>query len=161
MTAHCTLRPAVPAKNFCQFPGTKLGQGGSAQYAVYAIIEGQHRETEEDRMIALEVHICDQRRSYTARFANGDQAVEFIQQRLPSSPTYALDLAAYPYGNHAFYELEDDPVIPPVGPVNQDVLRLLDVLYPTCHHGMSADLCLDPIGPNHWGTAEQERMGLI
>lgn len=26
----------------------------------------------------------------------------------------------------------------------------------TCHHGMSADLCMDPVGPHHFGTREWE-----
>src|SRR4051812_31101206 len=37
----------------------------------------------------------------------------------------------------------------------------LDVLYPTCHHGLSADLCMDPYGDFHWGTIEQELAGQL
>jgi len=29
-------------------------------------------------------------------------------------------------------------------------------LYPTCHHGLALDLCMDPYGENHFGTREQE-----
>lgn len=31
-----------------------------------------------------------------------------------------------------------------------------ELLYPTCRHGMSADMCMDPYGENHFGTREQE-----
>lgn len=26
-----------------------------------------------------------------------------------------------------------------------------------CHHGLDASLCMDPTGPHHFGTYEQER----
>lgn len=34
--------------------------------------------------------------------------------------------------------------------------RMADALHPLCHHTMSLNLCMDPIGPNHFGTREQE-----
>jgi len=43
-----------------------------------------------------------------------------------------------------------------VSPVPETWTRTLDVLYPTCHHGLSADLCMDPVGDHHWGTREWE-----
>lgn len=33
---------------------------------------------------------------------------------------------------------------------------LYATLYPTCDHGMDASLCMDPYGPNHFGTLDQE-----
>jgi hypothetical protein len=33
---------------------------------------------------------------------------------------------------------------------------LWDVQHPQCHHGMAADLCMDPYGDAHFGTREQE-----
>jgi hypothetical protein len=98
-------------------------------------------------VIALEVHICDQRRSYVARFQTADQALDFMARRMPSSGRYELDPQQYPYGNHAICELEAEPLVPPAGPVGEDVLRLLDVLYPQCEHGLSLDLCA---GPGHY-----------
>ena len=77
--------------------------------------------------------------SYVAEFASGDQAVAFIERNS---------------GNHAFSEIEDQPVAPPVGPVTPDIIRLLDALYPTCEHGMSLALCC---GPDHFPSAAQER----
>lgn len=35
--------------------------------------------------------------------------------------------------------------------------KSMDALYPTCHHGMDARLCMDPIGQHHFGTYAQER----
>lgn len=80
----------------------------------------------------LEIHICDQRRSYLATFTNQDQAVAFLTTRTST---------------HAFHEIQDTPV-------PQDWTALLDFLYPLCEHGMSLDLCE---GPNHYMTAEQEQ----
>jgi len=34
--------------------------------------------------------------------------------------------------------------------------RVADALHPTCHHGLSLDLCMDPYGDAHFGTREQE-----
>lgn len=34
--------------------------------------------------------------------------------------------------------------------------RLHELIYPTCHHGMALDMCMDPYGPHHFGTREQE-----
>lgn len=102
-------------------------------------------------MIKLEVHYCGtwenlvngrqflwQGHSVTTEFASAAQAVDLISSR----------------DGLAIAELEDEPVRPAIGPVNQDVLRLLEILYPHCEHGLSADLCM---GPNHYPTAEQER----
>ena len=35
--------------------------------------------------------------------------------------------------------------------------RLMELLYPSCHHGMALAMCMDPYGPHHFGTYEQER----
>jgi hypothetical protein len=83
--------------------------------------------------IALEVHICDQRRSYTARFATEAQAMTFISDR-PK--------------NHVFSEVADEMFEPATFP------NLYAMLYPTCEHGLSADLCE---GPQHYGYDEDER----
>jgi hypothetical protein len=48
-----------------------------------------------------------------------------------------------------FSEVEDAPVAPKFAIV-------LRHLYPTCHHGLSLDLCMDAYGDNHFGTREQE-----
>jgi hypothetical protein len=103
--------------------------------------------------VKLEIHICDQRRGYMAEFASPAQAIDFIERRLPSSDKYELNRKLYPYGNHDFTELEESPLVP-FGPLTQDDLRLLELLYPHCEHGLSADLCY---GPNHYPTADQER----
>jgi len=33
---------------------------------------------------------------------------------------------------------------------------MADLLHPMCHHTMSLSQCMDPYGPNHFGTREQE-----
>jgi hypothetical protein len=105
--------------------------------------------TEPTTRVALEIHICDQRRSYTAEFADGDQAVAFMKRKADEAHA-----AGYTYGNYNITEMEDRPVAPMSGPVTPDVIRLLAELYPTCEHGMSLELCC---GPDHFMSAEQER----
>jgi hypothetical protein len=82
--------------------------------------------------IALEIHICDQRRSYTARFATQDQAIDFIKSRSST---------------HAFFELQDEPI-------NESEVKLLDLLYPTCEHGLDQSNCY---GPQHYYFDEEEQ----
>lgn len=85
--------------------------------------------------ITLEVHICDQRRSYKVTFTGPnaeDQALTFVNTRS---------------ANHAFHELES-ALVP-----NQ-YTRLLDWLYPTCDHGLSASNCY---GPQHFYYDEDEQ----
>lgn len=84
--------------------------------------------------IVLEVHVCDQRRSYKATFATEDQALAFIA---PRGMTHAIS--------------EWDPENPTV--TKENAPRLFDRLYPTCVHGMSAWLCADPI--NHYPSDAQ------
>ena len=40
--------------------------------------------------------------------------------------------------------------------IPEDWTRVIDLLYPTCHHGLNGWLCMDPIGDAHYGTREQE-----
>jgi hypothetical protein len=84
------------------------------------------------QMIVLDVYSVDQRRYYSVEFFNGTQALSFIEARKET---------------HAFAEDEENPIIPMIGPVSQDVLALYDYLYPQCEHGLSAALCG---GPMHW-----------
>lgn len=84
-------------------------------------------------MIALEIHICDQRRSYVARFATDAQAVAFVTARRST---------------HAVYELGDSPLDPGECP------NLFALLYPECEHGMSASNCY---GPQHYYFDEEEQ----
>jgi hypothetical protein len=94
-------------------------------------------------MIKLEIAICDQRRSYFVTFATEDQAIDFLARRTPT----AIDIKTGTYGNHAWFELENEPI-------PATCTRLLEVIYPTCSHGMSAELCE---GPEHFLSAAQER----
>lgn len=38
---------------------------------------------------------------------------------------------------------------------------LVKALYPACRHGLDASRCMDPYGDAHFGTREQELMGLL
>jgi hypothetical protein len=101
--------------------------------------------------IALNVHICDQRRSYVVRF-DGPQAeahaVAFITKRREAKGPNG-------YGNHSITELEEEPIdFAALYGSNQATGPLYDLLYPTCPHGMSADLCY---GPQHYYYDEDEQ----
>jgi hypothetical protein len=84
-------------------------------------------------MITLEVHICDQRRSYIARFSTEAQALDFVKSRNTT---------------HAFHEVEAEPLGYATCPM------LLDWLYPQCEHGLSASNCY---GPQHYYFDEEEQ----
>lgn len=46
------------------------------------------------------------------------------------------------------------------GPEESDRFpKVLDLIYPTCHHGMDGRRCHDPHGPHHFGTSEQDAAG--
>lgn len=92
--------------------------------------------------ITLNVHICNQRRSYEVKFfgeAAEDAALAFITKRYEAK-------GPNDYGNHVISELQE-------APVGSEFGRLLDLLHPLCEHGMSADLCA---GPNHYPADRPE-----
>lgn len=94
--------------------------------------------------VALEVRTDGGWHRFTVRFANTAQAVAYIKA----------------HGDRNFSEIEDEQLITESAgmfPLTQGMHELLGILYPTCHHGMDATMCLDPYGPHHWGTAEWER----
>lgn len=70
--------------------------------------------------------------------------------------------------HYGFEEIEDENewgdrirVLVPFGPIEEDVLKILQVLYPQCRHGMDASMCMDPDGEHHFGTYEQELAGML
>jgi hypothetical protein len=81
--------------------------------------------------VALEIHICAQRRSYIARFATQAQALTFLQDRSST---------------HAFFEIEAEPI-------PADWTDLYNFLYPLCEHNMSAPC----YGPQHYYLDDEER----
>jgi hypothetical protein len=87
--------------------------------------------------IALEVHICDQRRSYKVTFEGDGPAVE----------DRALQFVEARWTSHATHELETEPIPAQYG-------RLLDTLYPQCPHGLSLSNCY---GPQHYYYDEEEQ----
>lgn len=70
---------------------------------------------------------------YTVIFSTEAQAVRYVRPRLR---THYMDV---------------------VGDFPEDWTTLDRVLFPTCHHGLSLAMCLDPIGDHHFGTAEWEK----
>jgi hypothetical protein len=72
---------------------------------------------------------------FTVSFHTEDQALAFVGPRLST---------------HNFDQIDGHPI-----PEGWD--RLNDLLYPVCHHGLSAQMCMDPVGDHHFGTAEWER----
>lgn len=82
--------------------------------------------------VALRVSTDGGWHTFIARFADADQAIAYIGRKSAVA---------------SFDEIEDELLTPVCGPVAEDVLRLLDVLYPQCEHGLSLALCG---GPMHW-----------
>jgi hypothetical protein len=81
---------------------------------------------------------CETNASYTVRFEG------------PDAEAWALAYIDARKATHVVFELAEQPFD---GTVFEALERRL---YPQCHHGMSADLCMDPYGDNHFGTREQE-----
>lgn len=93
--------------------------------------------------VTLEIHICDQRRSYLATWEGAEDEVE---QRI-------LDFLAERGINHAWHELEDRII--DFGTVDAPRLsRLYALLYPTCEHGLDLSNCY---GPQHYYYDEEEQ----
>lgn len=83
--------------------------------------------------IALEIHICDQRRSYVARFATQEQAIAFATARRST---------------HAIHEIETEPFDYATN------MALYTYLYPECEHGLDLSNCY---GPQHYYFDEEEQ----
>lgn len=94
---------------------------------------------------------------WTAHFADADQVLAYLDRR-----NAGLDVLDRERVNVEELIVEDELTGREVsgtfigGPLTPSQLRLYDHLYPTCHHGMDATMCMDPYGDNHWGTMEQE-----
>jgi hypothetical protein len=86
---------------------------------------------------SLLIHICAARRAYKVTFSTQEQAIAFLSARTAT---------------HNWDEIPD-VFWPGSGSVPADWHELLAYLYPTCEHGMSADLCY---GPDHFMSAAQE-----
>jgi hypothetical protein len=74
--------------------------------------------------VTLEIHICDQRRSYLATFCTEEQVMTFIERK--------MDM------NHAFYTVPDSDI-------PDEWMALQDFLWPTCEHGLMASNCSGPM----------------
>lgn len=92
----------------------------------------------------LVVSVCGSH-SYRATFHRECDVIDFIQRRMAVNESLA---AAGTYsGGYSWSPVEDCPL-----PESWEALDRL--LFPTCEHGLSADLCW---GPNHYPTADEER----
>lgn len=87
--------------------------------------------------IVLEVHICDQRRSYKATFTGPEAdalAAQFIKDKNATC-------------NHVCYPWDQEDEVWATADLT------VAALYPTCEHGMSLSLCY---GPYHFPSAADE-----
>lgn len=91
--------------------------------------------TRPDPDIVLEMHICDQRRSYRVTFT-GPRAEEFALAYVEARVT-----------THAVHELDDRPV-------PDQYAALLEWLHPACPHGLDLANCY---GPQHYYFDEEEQ----
>jgi hypothetical protein len=89
-------------------------------------------------------------------FSSITQALDYIGRKQAANAEHPLEF----HEHYSFDELEDHPIVP-FGPLEPAMLKLLEILRPTCHHGLSLTICMDPYGDNHWGTREQEMMGML
>ena len=90
--------------------------------------------------IRIQMHNCDTGVSYSATFTG------------PHAEDHALAYIDRKAATHHIHEPDDQ------APLDAERFpRLLERLYPLCHHGMSLGLFMDPIGPHHFGTYEQEK----
>ena len=80
-----------------------------------------------------------------------------------STPYQALEFMSRKAATTTLIETSEHQIVPAgrIGPLTVGELALLDALYPSCHHGLSLELCMDPYGEHHWGTREQELAGQI
>lgn len=93
--------------------------------------------------LTIEVHVCDERRSFIVSFDGPAAHAEATALRYMDHLNEQAKHAGYTWGNYAFHLDESNPPSPEQFP------KLYDRLFPLCGHGMSLDLCEDPI--NHYG----------
>lgn len=89
--------------------------------------------------VTLKAHRCDTGVTYRVVFTG------------PDADTRAVAYMDARGRTHAFQEDQDAPLDFVLTPAT------VAALYPVCHHGMDARLCMDPEGPHHFGTAAQDR----
>ncbi len=86
----------------------------------------------------LLIHVCQARRAYRATFSTAQQAISFLEAR---KSTHNFEEIRGLHGEG-------------LGSIPAEWTDLLEYVYPTCEHGMSADLCY---GPGHYMSNAQER----
>lgn len=90
-----------------------------------------------DDKIVLDAHYYTQGVSYRVIF-EGPDAEAWALAYIAARPHIYFDSATHrPWSASTFPALHD-------------------ALHPTCHHGLAADLCMDPYGDYHFGTRDQE-----
>ncbi len=85
-------------------------------------------------LVKMDVRTDGGYHTFTVGFSTEAQALTYIGARQKT---------------HVFDEIEATPI-------PRTWTELLDLLYPTCHHGLDARMCMDPIGDAHFGTREWE-----
>lgn len=118
--------------------------------ALLADLDAPATEADPAPALVLDVHICDERRSYPVGFATEQQALDFIARKTAEAEAWRAETGAAPWaGGHAYSEIESSPI-----PEGWD--RLYALLYPTCEHGLLEANCY---GPDHWCRPDEIAQG--
>lgn len=105
-------------------------------------------------MILLDVYSQEQNRYYRVTFHQAGHVLDFMRRTKKRD----VERDASGFRVYHVFEMAEETEFEPGDP---DEARLFDLLFPQCHHGLSLDLCMDPFGPHHFGTIEQELMGVL
>jgi hypothetical protein len=151
-------------KDFCQ------GHGGGRDCTYAPEVDGclQHGDDFDHGVISYCDGTCTESQEHYLRYLR----VELGQE--PVAPVESITLDVYFPGRASyrvtFEGLAAEPraltyvaARPSVyfnevydAPVHPSFVALKKVLYPTCHHSLSLQLCMDPYSDAHFGTREQE-----
>lgn len=121
--------------------GTQVSVAGGNSYDLNSNVgDGPHRcpiETDPALVgaeIKMEIRTQGGWHRYVAVFATEDQAIGFYESHIKTASMSEMESA----------------------PVSEHYTRLLAILYPKCHHGMSVFLCY---GPQHYASDEEIAKG--
>lgn len=108
------------------------------EYLEQDIMAGRERVVDSTDSICFEVMACDGSSCWEVVFEGPDAEARALAYWEAHSSGFALhEVISRPFSYAAFP-------------------RMAAKVHPICHHGMSEDLCMDPIGEYHFGTREQE-----
>lgn len=154
-----TLTPA----DFCQghgggrdctydFDSGECRHGVEFDHGIVSYCDGTCPEAREHflRHLRLELHTWPQASPEITLAVWGDGVSYEVVFEGPRAEDRALNYLSARKGLH-FSPVEDRPFSFNAFP------RMEEMLFPTCHHGLALELCMDPVGQNHFGTLAQEQ----